>query len=316
MKSHFFEKSLAGLYESLGGTDAFRRISKRFHHKVEQDPGLRGLFPKSMTTLAERLALYLVEKTGGPADYSTSRGKTSLLCRHAHLAIGAREADLWLGHMARSLEEERVPEEAATKLLTNLRDVALTVADPLILLYRLPLTELREILNEDPTLARANDHGRNLLCAAAIAWDIARLKLLLEFGADLDAKDVGGHNALYRVANGTGCEEDGRAALQLLVAHGANVNKITGIGGMTPLHMAARRGTVAIAEALVSAGARVDARDAKGETPLRRAVNCGNEGVVRLLLANGADPFSRDRAGKTVIEAARQERMRDLLKGS
>ena len=313
MKSHFYDKSLAGIYEAVGGIEAFRRISKRFHHKVEQDPALRGFFPKNMVALEERLALYLTERTGGPSDYTAARGKTSLFCRHAHLTIGTVEAERWLEHMAASLAEEGVGVETSTQLLSNLTGLAATLADPFVLLYHLPVAALREKLRQDPSLALANDHGRNLICAAAIAWDVPRLRLLLEFGADVETKDTGGHNPLYRVANGGGREDEGRAALELLIMHGANVNQVTGVGGMTPLHMAARRGTVAIAEVLLAAGAKVEARDTKGETPLRRAVNCGNEGIVRLLIAHGADPLSQDRYGRTVLDAARQERVRDAL---
>ena len=85
MNGHFYDKSLAGVYEGVGGIEAFRRISKRFHHKIEQDPALRGFFPKNMAALEERLALYLTERTGGPSDYTMARGKTSLFCRNAHL---------------------------------------------------------------------------------------------------------------------------------------------------------------------------------------------------------------------------------------
>src|SRR5947209_3666085 len=80
MNGHFYDKSLAGVYEAVGGTETFRRISKRFHHKIEQDPALRGFFPKNMAALEERLALYLAERTGGPSDYTTARSKNSLYC--------------------------------------------------------------------------------------------------------------------------------------------------------------------------------------------------------------------------------------------
>src|SRR5882757_3868333 len=111
MKSHFYDKSLAGVYEAVGGIEAFRRISKRFHHKVESDTKLKGLFPKNMTALEEKLALYLSERTGGDAVYSAARGKTSLICRHAHLAIGTDQAEAWLEHMEASLLEEGVKDE-------------------------------------------------------------------------------------------------------------------------------------------------------------------------------------------------------------
>src|SRR5436190_17192272 len=122
MKGHFSDKSLAGVNEAVGGIEAFRRISKRFHLKIEQDPALRRFFPKNMAALEERLALYLTERTGGLSDYTTVRGKTSLFCRHAHLAIGTVEAELWLEHMTASLAEESVGEEASTQLLSNLTE--------------------------------------------------------------------------------------------------------------------------------------------------------------------------------------------------
>ena len=313
MKNHFFDKSLAGVYDAVGGIEAFRRLSQRFHHKIEQDPSLSRFFPKNMAALEERLALYLTERAGGPSDYTTSRGRTSLFCRHAHLAIGTAEAELWLQHMAAALREEGVDMEASARLLSNLTELAATLADPFVLLYRLSLSNLREKLEEEPSLALANDRGRNLICAAAIAWDVPRLRLLLEFGADVEAKDAGGHNPLYRVANGNGREEEGRAALELLIEHGANVNQVSGTGGMTPLHMSARRGTTRIAEALLDAGANIEARDKKGETPLRRAVNCGQERMVCLLLDRGANPHSTDKNGQTLLDAARSENIRKLF---
>ena len=313
MRSYFNDKALDGVCVTIGGIETFRRISKRFHRKVESDSTLNMLFPKNMAALEERLALYLVELTGGDPVYSGKRGKTSLICRHAHLAIGPTEAQLWLSHMQSAMEEEGLDNQNSIQLLSHLSKVTATLADPLIPLYRLPLAVLREKLEDEPALAHLNDHGRSLIRAAAIDWDVRRLRLLLEFGADVEMRDGGGHNALYRVANGSGNEDDGRAALELLLAHGVNVNQVTGVGKMTPLHMAARRGTVAIAEALLRVGANLEARDAKGETPLRRAVNCGKGDMVRLLIANGANTLSQDRSGRTVLEAARDERMRSIL---
>lgn len=313
MKGYFCEMSLTGLCEAAGGIEAWRRISKRFHHKVEKDPLVRGLFPKDMRALEERLALFLAEWTGGSPEYTSKRGKASLFCRHAHLAIGTLHAERWLHLMSASLAEEGVSETISSQLMADLATVAATLADPFVALYRMPLEALREKLLDDPSLATANDRGRNLICAAAIYWDVARLRLLLEFGADVEMTDGGGHNPLYRVANGSGHEEDGLESLLLLIEHGARVNQVTGVGGMTPLHMAARRGNVAIAEVLLAAGADIEARDSKGESPLRRAVNCGKEGIVRLLLTYRADPLSRDRMGLTVFEAARMPSIRKLL---
>ena len=197
--------------------------------------------------------------------------------------------------------------------MSNLTEIASTLADPFVSLYRLPVEVLREKLKAAPSLARANDRGRNLICAAAIALDIPRLRLLLEFGADIEAKDAGGHTPLYRVADSRSDEKKGQTAIALLIGQGANVNQVTGVGGITPLHMSARRGTTGIAEALLNAGADIEARDKKGETPLRRAVNCGQERMVCLLLSRGADRNSTDKKGRTPIDAARSENVRKLI---
>lgn len=311
----FCDRSLADICEAVGGIEAFRRISRRFHHKVEADPALNVFFPRHMKVLEERLALYLAELTGGPPEYSAARGKTSLGCRHAHLAIGPTDAERWLALMSAAIEEEGLNEENRDRVLSSLGSLADSLVDPFVRLYRLPIGDLRAELEQDPSLAVANHHGRNLICAAAIGWDVQRMRLLLEFGADVNATDAGGHNPLYRAANGAGREDDGQATIKLLVEHGANVNQVTGVGGMTPLHMAARRGTVTIAGALLDAGAYIEAKDRKGETPLRRAVNCGHARMVRFLISRGANPLSPDSKGRTPRDAARTESMRRALLG-
>jgi ankyrin repeat protein len=52
--------------------------------------------------------------------------------------------------------------------------------------------------------------------------------------------------------------------------------------------MAARRGNVEVAAALLDCGAALEARDRRGETPLRRALNCRKQEVASLLIARGA----------------------------
>ncbi|HEV2473270.1 MAG TPA: ankyrin repeat domain-containing protein [Chthonomonadales bacterium] len=309
----FCDGSLADIYEAAGGAEAFRRISRRFHDRVEADPALRLLFPKEMGLLEERLALFLAELTGGPPGYSAERGKTSLLCRHAHLPIAPAHAQRWLEHMTASIRKEGLGDERESRLISALAALADTLVDPFVELYHVPAASLRKRLEEDRTLATTSHHGRNLICAAAMDWDVARLSLLLEFGADANAGESGEHNPLYRAANGRGREEDGVAAVKLLLRYGADVNRVTGVGGMTPLHMSARRGTTRVAEALLDAGAEIEAKDKAGETPLRRAVNCGHGAMVRLLMERGADPRSADRKGRTPIDAARSESVRRLL---
>ena len=289
------------LYDKIGGMQACRRLSERFHDRVADDLVLCAMFPKNLSAITEHFALFLAETLGGPADYSAKRGKPRLVCRHAPFPIGPPEVERWLHHMFAALEEVGVADTLQQPLRDYFTRTAPTLSDPFISFYQMPLEDLRAALDKTPHLATAADEGRTLLRDAAGAWDLPRVRLLLEYGALASVPDP-----LYRAANAhlLGRDDEGCAVVVLLLRHGAEVNGRCGVGSMTPLHMAARRGTVAIAEALIKAGADIEARDTKGETPLRRAVNCGQEGVVRLLLAYGADPLSQDRQGRTVREIA------------
>lgn len=302
------------LYDFIGGRGQCQRLSELFHSRIEQDAVLKDIFPKNLLNLTEHFALFLVERLGGAAEYTAKRGKQSLRCRHAHLSLGTVEAERWLGHMFSAIDECSIMEPARQRLRDYFTETARTLADPFALLYKLPLDELRVILDQNPTLATASDLGRTLLSDAAFHWDISRVQMLLEYGANVNTEDRLGHSVLYQTTRSSaGAETESCAVVELLIRHGADVNARSGPGQSTPLHMAARRGHVAMAEVLLDAEAEIEMRDSKGETPLRRAVNCGQKGVVLLLLARGADPLSQDKQGNTVLAVARHEDIRNQL---
>jgi truncated hemoglobin YjbI len=167
-------------------------------------------------------------------------------------------------------------------------------------------------LRDDPMLARQSYGGRTLLNSASAAGDLATVDLLLRLGADLNA---GRHTSLHCVANE--CRADsGASVVRALVKGGADVNAAEGVKRCTALHMAARRGNVKVAEALLDCGAEVDPRDSLGETPLRRAVNCGKTEVAALLVARGADVRSVGSKGLTPLSAARTTAMKSVLSRS
>lgn len=73
---------------------------------------------------------------------------------------------------------------------------------------------------------------------------------------------------------------------------------------MTALGAAARGGRLNAVEALLDAGAGLDASDAYGQTALYRAASQGHAPVVALLLKRGADPNSIDTYNKTPLLVA------------
>jgi len=94
------------------------------------------------------------------------------------------------------------------------------------------------------------------------------------------------------------------AGLDVALANGADSEAV--IHGNTPLMRAAKIGSLAIVERLLSAGAGVDQALPQDErqTPLMVAINSGNEQVVQLLLGFGASLTRTDYHGLSALDYA------------
>ena len=144
-----------------------------------------------------------------------------------------------------------------------------------------------DAVERDGSLGKRSFGGRTLLHYAAGAGSMEVVEALLRQGTDVGIQDAGGHTPLYRVANE--CRwATGPRLVKMLVRAGADVNACAGVMRATPLHMAARRGFVEVAQALLDCGAAIEARDRKGVTPLQRAINCRKQAVAQLLKEHGA----------------------------
>eukprot|EP00842_Homolaphlyctis_polyrhiza_P005638 jgi/Hompol1/6075/HPOL_002756-RA len=107
---------------------------------------------------------------------------------------------------------------------------------------------------------------------------------------------------------------------QLMKTHSLSPTRVAqarGMGGNTPLHMAAANGHMAVLELLLGVGASngnnsagaqiVEAANEEGSTALHWAALNGHGDAVRLLLANGARPTTKNRAGKSPMSLASQQ---------
>ena len=78
--------------------------------------------------------------------------------------------------------------------------------------------------------------------------------------------------------------------------------------GSTPLHLAATNPDSSALQALIAAGADVNARDNDGLTPLHMTAYTQNAKNAELLLQAGADPFAKTNAGRDPTSMARKTR--------
>lgn len=82
--------------------------------------------------------------------------------------------------------------------------------------------------------------------------------------------------------------------------------------GTTPLHYAAMNADSGPLQALLAAGAAVNARDGEGRTPLHMAAFSTRTANGKLLLQAGADPTLKTDAGRDVLSMARKVRADEL----
>ncbi len=142
------------------------------------------------------------------------------------------------------------------------------------------------------------------LIAAAWRNDVDEAALLIEQGADVNAKDTTIQSA-YLIATSEGFLD----LLTLTLDNGADIGARDSYDG-TGLIRAADRGHAVVIGRLLQAGIEVDHINNLGWTALHEAIILGDGGpryvdCVRLLLAGGADPtLPSQRDGATPLEHA------------
>ncbi|CAH1249880.1 LRRIQ4 [Branchiostoma lanceolatum] len=143
---------------------------------------------------------------------------------------------------------------------------------------------------------------------AAGLGDEVRVQQLLAEGVDVNAADDDGRTALHSAA-----QNGHTGTVQALLKAGATVDARTmqHIGNRTPLHLAAENGHTGPVQALLAAGADINARDIMKKTPLHHAANDGHPECVKVLLKAGANTVIGDEHKKTAEDLGVQE---DVLK--
>jgi len=131
--------------------------------------------------------------------------------------------------------------------------------------------------------ARGGDYGQTCLITAAIFGHLAICRLLIDEGAQVEAKDGGGCTPLHRAAMRGYVE-----IVRLLCDRGADVEARDN-DRWRPLHIAAINGHNSVVKELIEErNAEINARNNYGETALRYAIKYNKHDVSDSLFSRGS----------------------------
>ena len=143
------------------------------------------------------------------------------------------------------------------------------------------------------------------LVAALSRGHIRIAELLLQYGADVDARGIEEQTPLHRAIKWP--KDLAVTAVQLLLKHGADVNAHWK-DFLTPLHLAAAEGKFEVAQMLLQRGAVVHHRNLSRETPLHLVPQPtfvdDRLNLVQLLLEHGAEVDSQNEEEATALHNA------------
>lgn len=148
------------------------------------------------------------------------------------------------------------------------------------------------------------DANFSLLHIATISGFSEIVRALISGGADVNQADSRGMSALHYASYST--IDDPIMLITSLVEAGADIDALND-EEITPLLIAAMRGTTEIARLLVDAGADIEALTDYGETPLSVAVEQNHPEFVALMISAGAELNLTNRFGRTLLTHAKKK---------
>ena len=141
---------------------------------------------------------------------------------------------------------------------------------------------------------------------AALTSNVETVEALVAGGTSVDEQGDLGSPLHVAAARGD------LAIAEILVAKGADIEALKGASSTRPLHEAASYGNVNIAKLLVAKGAKIEVRNDRGSTPLLEAAQNRHADVVKVLLSHGAEINAANIRHDTALHLAPNNRQSDL----
>eukprot|EP01041_Mallomonas_annulata_P007751 gene7751-15855_t len=138
----------------------------------------------------------------------------------------------------------------------------------------------------------------NPLVVAASNNQVEAIKMLLNYGMEIDSPTLSGDTALILASL------DGQLdAVKELIKAGANL-EAKNHQGNTPMLAAAHKGRCDVVEELIRHGADANVRNFDSQFPLLTSASSGSTKCVREILKTGVDPSGADRLNNSAISMA------------
>jgi ankyrin repeat protein len=242
--------------------------------------------------------------TGSPINVVDAAGKTPM-----HHAVEGKQLDVvryllekGASLRCRTYQEDETPLHVAARLgYTEICRALLTRAGNLNLKSRRDATALTLAVKEKhytivnllcdagANMEESNEKGQTPLLIAVELSSAEMCRKLLGYGANPNARDLRGRTCLHYLS--MALASDGKLELvKLLIAAGMQNIQQEDVDRYTPLHYAAFRGHVALAELLIACGADVNKFYAwRLDTPLNMAISNRQLAMVRYLVERGVD---------------------------
>jgi ankyrin repeat protein len=284
------------------------------HTAFAADPArCRDLTRRYETSKSQMTAIEVSSSLFAAADRNCIELATTLLDQGASVDARDRLGARPLSRAARSGHLEMVDLLLQRGAPINARD--LTGATALyVAAERGQTAVVQRLIDKGADANLKGRSGTSPLAAAAFAGRNQVVKMLLAHGADARAADdTGKPPIVYAAASG---ELDIVRQLlgQDLDVNARYANDLTLLMWASgPDQSVAEPQALDVVSYLINAGARIDARDARGRTALMIAAEGNHTEIARLLLAHGADPSLRDKAGKRAADLTASSALREAL---